>query len=227
MKGSLGAFDLMKKILFAIIISAITGVFAFGQNSTDYKKSEFYVGYSNGQVDTGVDSGSSVNSFFRDRANFHGFEVAGVANLSRYFGLKGDVSGTYNSTRFSFPVTTGATTQTVSFDTKNSLYNILGGIQVKDNTSEGRFKPFAHALAGLGHGRTSVSNVTCTTTTSINCADIADSSDNGFSMVFGGGLDIKVNDKIDIRAFQVDYNPIRFNGTFDNNLRLGVGIVIK
>jgi opacity protein-like surface antigen len=216
----------MNKFLLALSLLLVTSVFASAQAS-DYKKGEFYIGYSNGQVDTGVDTGNTVNSFLRDRANFNGFEVAGVYNVSRYVGIKGDVSGTYNSSQFSFPVTTGTTTQTVTFDTKNSLYNFLGGVQIKDNANEGRFKPFAHALVGAGHGRTTVSNVTCTTTTSVDCSAIGRDSSTGLAMAFGGGLDIRVNDKVDLRAFQVDYNPIRFNGAFDNNVRFGIGIVIK
>jgi hypothetical protein len=215
----------MKKMISALFLTVALGVFAFGQG--DYKKGEFYIGYSNGQVDTGVDTGNSVNSVLRDRANFNGFEVAGVYNASRYIGIKGDISGTYNSNRFSFPVTTGTATQTVTVDTKNSLYNIVGGIQVKDNANQGRFKPFAHAMVGAGHGRTKVDNITCTTTTSINCGDFGEDSQTGFAGVFGGGLDIRVNDRVDFRAFQVDYNPIRFDGGTDHNIRFGIGIVIK
>jgi len=46
-------------------------------------------------------------------------------------------------------------------------------------------------------------------------------------MAFGGGLDIRLNDRLDIRAVQVDWNPIRSGGVTTNNLRFGVGIVIK
>jgi hypothetical protein len=115
--------------------------------TTDIQKNEFYIGYSNGQVDNGPMPATQANTGIGDRSTFHGFEVAGVHNFGRYFGVKGDVSGTYNSTSFSFPV--GA--QTVSFDTKNSLYNVLGGVQIKDNAVDKKFKPFVHALAGIGH----------------------------------------------------------------------------
>jgi hypothetical protein len=217
----------MKKLIFAMILTVVSGVVAFGQATGDYKKTEFFVGYSNGQIDTGFDSGSSVDDFLDDRANFHGFNASGVYNVSRYFGVKADVSGTYNKTRFSVPVVTGTTTQTVSFDTDNSLYNFLGGVQVKDNASTARFKPFAHALVGAAHGRSKVKNVVCSTTATINCNDIlvGGSSDTGLAGAIGGGLDIKITDKIDFRAIQVDYNPVRANGTIDHNLRIGVGLV--
>jgi hypothetical protein len=214
----------MNKLLIAFLLTVISSAFVSAQNS-DYRKGEFYVGYSNGQVDTGIDTGNSVNSFLRDRANFNGFEVSGVYNVHRYVGLKADVSATYNKTRYSFPVTTGTTTQTVAFDGKNSLYNVLGGIQVKDNSSEGRFKPFAHALIGAGRGRTKVESVQCTTTASFNCGTLADAGETGFAGAFGGGLDIKLSNRVDLRAFQVDYNPIKFDAGTDHNVRFGIGFV--
>lgn len=215
----------MKKLIFALILTVVSGVMAFGQTAGDYKKTEFFVGYSNGQIDTGFDSGGSVNNFLEDRANFHGFNASAVYNVSRYIGIKADVSGTYNKTRFSFPVTTGTTTQTVSFDTNNSLHNFLGGVQLKDNGSTSRFKPFAHALVGVANAYSKVKNVTCTTTVTINCASLIGDSDTGLAGAIGGGLDIKVTDKIDFRAIQLDYNPVRINGSIDHNLRIGVGLV--
>lgn len=219
---------MFKRIFVALSITALSTVAALAQATAvdDYKKGEFYIGYSNGQVDTGLDSGSSVQDFFRDRANFHGVNVSGVYNVNRFVGVKGDVSATFNNTRFSEtfidPVTTLPVT--ASFKTSNSLYNFVGGVQVKDNSREGRFKPFAHAMAGLGHVRTKVSDLQCSVV--LNCPVLEDSfSDNGFTGVFGGGLDIKLNDSIQIRAIQVDYNPLWIGGQVDHNVRLGAGIV--
>jgi hypothetical protein len=220
----------MKRVFFAIILVTLATVFATAQ-SDDYKKGELYVGYSNGQVDTGNNfstSGNAVQNFFDNRTNFHGFETSGVYNVSRYVGLKADLSGTYHNDNFSFPVTTGTSTQTVSGNIRSSLYNVLGGVQIKDNANSGRFKPFAHALVGLAHERVDVTNLSCTTTATVNCPNLAAGDhNNGLGMAFGGGLDIRVNDHFDVRAIQIDYNPIRSNGVTDNNLRFGVGIVIK
>ena len=141
----------MKKFILAASLAAFSAIGAFAQAAVDdYKKGEFYVGYSNGQVDTGLDSGNSVNSFFRDRANFNGVNVSGVYNFNRYVGAKGDFSATFNNTRFSEAIVIpgGTTTSTVSFNTKNSLYNLVGGVQVKDNANSGVFKPFARGREG-------------------------------------------------------------------------------
>lgn len=216
----------MKKVILAITLTAATALGTFAQAVDDYKKGEGYIGYSNGQVDTGLDSGSDVQDFFRDRANFHGFNVQGTYNMNRVLGLKGDISGTYNSTRFSetFANPVNGVNTTASFDTRNSLYNFVGGVQVKDNSKSGSFKPFAHAMAGLAHVRTKVRNVTCTP--AANCPVLEDSfSDNGLSGVFGAGIDFRVGDRFQIRAIQVDYNPIRVDGSTSHNLRIGAGIV--
>ena len=205
----------------------MASVGAMAQTSSDYNKTELFLGYSNGQVDTGFEGFTSQDTGVGNRTTFHGFNASGVYNFSRYVGVKGDVSGTYNNTRFSFPVTTGGTTQTVSFNTSNSLYNVLGGIQIKENSSDKKLKPFIHGLVGIGHGRVKVSDLNCISTPMINCAQIGDFTETGFAAAIGGGLDIRVNDKIDFRAFQLDYNPVIFDESTANNFRIGIGIVIK
>ena len=220
----------MKKIILAFSLAALSSIAAFGQTTTsDYKKGEFYVGYSNGQVDTGVETGDSIGDFFEGRANFHGINASGVYNVNRYFGIKGDVSATYNKTVFTstFPDPLTGTPVTFNFRARNSLYNVVGGVQIKDNSNEGRFKPFAHAMTGLGHARTKFTNAGCTPANPSGGCPFADStfSSNGWAFVLGGGLDFRLNNRIQIRAVQFDYNPIRFDGATDHNLRIGAGIV--
>ena len=218
----------MKKLFLAFCLTAISGLAAFAQSTDEYKKGEFFVGYSNGQVDTGINSndGNDFEQFFNERENFNGFEASGVYNVSRYVGIKGDVSGTYNNKDFNITVPNGTTTSNVSFNTRSSLYNILGGVQIKDNATEGRFKPFAHALVGAGHGRVKIQDVVCPT--GVDCTDLQSTeSETGLAGAFGGGLDIKINNRVDFRAIQVDYNPIKFDGGTQHNVRFGIGFVFK
>lgn len=225
----------MNKLFLAFCLTIISSAFAFAQSS-DYKKAEGYVGYSNQQVDSGFNAdsgnGTSTSNFFNDRLRFNGFEASGVYNVRRYVGLKADFSAAYRNQDFSFATGTGTTANTINVRTSNQLYNFLGGVQFKDNSSDARVKPFAHALVGAGHGRTKFKNVTCTNTTAATCTSFvantaSTDSETGLAGAFGGGLDIKLSDRIDLRAIQVDYNPIRFNGGTDNNFRFGIGIVFK
>jgi len=207
-------------------MATLTSVAAVAQSS-DYKKAEVFVGYSNNQVDTGVSPDDDFDGFINDRETFHGFNVSGVYNVSRYFGIKGDVSGTYNNKSFDFTVpTVPPATGRVTFDANSSLYNFLGGIQIKDNASEKRLKPFAHILAGAGHGRINVKNLNCDI--GVDCTGLEGTeSETGLAGAFGGGLDVKLNNRIDLRVIQVDYNPIRFDGATTHNVRFGFGFVFK
>ena len=217
----------MNKFISALGLLVFSTAIIFGQ-SADIKRGEGYFGYSNGQIDTGVDSGSSINAFFRDRANFNGFEASGVYNLSRWFGVKGDFSAHFHSQRLNevFPDPTGAVNVTTKND--NSLYNYLGGVQVKDNRNSGTWKPLAHALIGAATVRSKFTELTCTTKTGTTCPTGFTNetvSNTGFAGAFGGGLDIRVNDHFQIRAIQIDYNPVHVGGFTDHNARFGAGIV--
>jgi hypothetical protein len=219
----------MKKLILSGLMTLVCASFGLAQTTTtsDYKKSEFFVGYSNNQVDTGIDTeeGDEFDEFFNERESFHGVNVTGTYNVSRYVGITGDVSATYNNKRFSATIPTGPTTSDdVSFKTNNSLYNFLGGVQVKDNASTSRLKPFGYALVGAGHARTKFSDVICPT--GADCSVIEDNfSETGLAGAFGGGLDIRINDKIDFRAIKVDYNPIKFDSGITHNVRFGIGLV--
>jgi opacity protein-like surface antigen len=218
----------MRRIFILISIVILTSAVSFAQTD-GYKKGEVFLGYSNGQVDTGLDSDDLDGVFpTNDFGNFHGFNVSGVYNVNRFIGIKGDVSGTYNKTSISQGFIANGTTFTVGLDTKSSLYNFLGGVQVKDNSNSGRFKPFAHALVGAAHIRSKVNNFTCTPaavcppTFEFNDETF---SDTGLAGAFGGGIDIRVTNRVQIRAIQIDYNPIRADGVTSHNVRFGVGIV--
>lgn len=219
----------MNKIVLAFCLTIFTSVFAFAQTTTsdEFKKAEFFVGFSNNQVDTGIDTEdrNEIREFFNERESFNGINVSGVANVSRYVGIKGDFSATYRKDSFNAPIVVGNTTQNVGFKLNSQLYNVLGGVQFKDNASQARIKPFGYALAGAGIGRVKVSNVTCPT--GVDCSGFTSDSETGFAMAFGGGLDIKINDRFDFRAIKADYNPIRFDSGTQHNFRVGIGIVFK
>jgi hypothetical protein len=215
----------MKNIILALCLTLISSVFAFAQTTGDYKKAEFFVGYSNGQLDTGADSGNSAQSFFDDRLSFHGFNASATFNVHRYVGITGDVSGTYRNDSFNVPVTTGTTTDNLRFTAKSSFYNVLGGVQIKDNASTARVKPFAYALVGAGIGKVKVSNVSCPA--GVDCSDLETVSETGLAGAFGGGIDIKINDRVDFRAIKVDYNPTKFEDGIQHNVRIGIGVVFK
>jgi hypothetical protein len=205
----------MSKVFLLAVLIAGCAPMAFAQSSDDYNKLEFYGGYSHNRVDSG--RGGSIIS---DREGFNGFNTAVTGNITRYVGLKFDLAGHFKQR--SIPLGNGGG----SIDISSNLFNFLGGVQVKDNSKEGTFKPFGQALVGVARARNQVNynGSVCIAVFPSPC-NFTD-TDTGLAGAIGGGLDIKLNDRFDIRAIQVDYNPTRlFDGT-QHNFRLGAGIVI-
>jgi hypothetical protein len=208
-------------IVFGFLVFAIS---AHGQN--DYSRGEFFAGFSHGQVDRSTGFFNTQNNFAQiGPSKFNGFNVSGVYNVAKFVGIKADVSGTYNRANFSGNVGTVLVPANLVSSSKNSLYNFLGGVQIKNNASTRRIKPFAHMLVGVGHARTET-NATCTQV----CAQVVlpkSRQDTGLAGAIGGGFDVKLTDRVDIRAIQIDYNPVKAGNSILHNVRFGIGVVIK
>ncbi len=99
-------------------------------------------------------------------------------------------------------------------------HTFLGGVEFKDNSKETKVKPFAHILAGVTNARFDVD---------VADTDIDDfeDSETGFAGVIGGGVDFRINDRVDFRAIQFDYDPTRRGGETQHNFRIGVGVVFR
>jgi len=217
----------MKYFAFALFVVITSGLHVFAQDDSksedDYKKVEVFAGYSFGLADDKYDTGSSIASFFRDRSPRHGFNVSVVYNRNKYFGLKGDVSATYIRDNIRKTYRFDNTTAFATGRKKASLYNFLGGIQLKDNASTKRFRPFGHAMLGVGSQESSTKNTNCFFVCDPD-APVFVSQSTGLAGAFGGGLDIRVNENLEVRAFQIDYNPMKMN-RMKHNGRIGVGLV--
>jgi opacity protein-like surface antigen len=193
--------------MLAIMI-ACAAPFAYGQD--DYNKYDVFVGYSHNRVDVGIaDDDPDFDDIIDERQGFHGINISGKGNVSRYVGLKAD----YAFHRKSFDDTFGA----VSFDVDADLHTLVGGVEFKDNARETKVKPFAHLMAGLAHARVDVEGI----------PDFDGESETGFAGIIGGGVDFRVSDRVDFRAIQFDYNPTRLGGTTAHNFRVGIGIVFR
>lgn len=211
----------MRKLFFLSIVIVAGASMSFAQSTNDYNKVEVFGGFSHNRVDTGSDdSDFDVGDIVSKREGFNGFNASITGNVTRYFGFKFDVSGHFKNQNF--PLGIG----NASVGVDSSLYNFLGGIQLKDNSKEGRLKPFAHALVGAARFRSKVdfSGDVCGAFPAL-CAQDLNEAETGLAGAFGGGLDFRVSDRVDIRAIQVDYNPTRLDGSTLHNFRVGVGIV--
>jgi Outer membrane protein beta-barrel domain len=77
-----------------------------------------------------------------------------------------------------------------------------------------RLTPFAHFLAGGFHSSTALSGVSA--------------PDNGFAMMFGGGVDVTATRHLGLRAFQFDWLSLHSSGSTDNNnMRISTGLLVR
>lgn len=211
---------MLKTILIGTLIIACASVAA--AQTDDYKRWEFFGGYSHNRIDTGIgDDDADLDDFIDEREGFHGWNTSLTGNVSRYVGFKFDVSGHYKSRTLPIFSIQNA------LDIDSRLYNFTGGVQIKDNSTETKIKPFAHALVGVAHGRNrvSISDAGCIAIVPSPCPSPFTETDTGLAGAFGGGLDIRAGDRLDIRVIQIDYNPTRLFDSTQHNFRIGVGLV--
>lgn len=200
----------MRKLILLALFVACSAPAALAQD--DYDKVNVFVGFSHNRVDTGIsdDADADLDDIVDEREGFNGVNGSVTGNVTRYVGLKGDYS--FHTKKFESALGPGV-------DVRSKLHNFLGGVQFRDNAKETKVKPFAHVLAGVAHSTFDVRGVATP-------ADF-DGTETGFAMGVGGGLDFRVNDRLDIRAVQFDYNPTRLGSETQHNFRVGIGVVIK
>jgi hypothetical protein len=151
--------------------------------------------------------GATSNGVSSSAQSFNGWNGSVTYNFSRYVGAAIDLGGGY------------ATINGVS----NHFYTLTGGPVVSPGT-EREISPFAHALFGLARVTASESVQGVTTS----------ASRNGFTMIFGGGVDARITKAISVRLIQADWLYYRFGATAaapatrqNNNVRFSIGIVYR
>jgi len=129
--------------------------------------------------------------------NANGWNASLTGNFNSWFGVAADFGAAY---------------KTISGISTN-VYTYTGGPVVSLN-SAGKINPFVHALFGGAHASASLSGV-------------GSASENGFTTMLGGGVDIKLNRLLAFRG-QADWVYYRFNGVGEShNVRISPGIVIR
>jgi len=211
----------MHKVCFCILLILCCVPLAAAQ-SDDTSGVEFFAGYSVLRTRYEAEQTNPpmpVGVAFAGRQTLNGFNVSATGYLTKGFGLTGDFSGHFKT--HSIPDPLGG-----NIDTKIRVFNILGGPQYKF-TNNSRVTPFVRILAGVAHTRARLEFPSLNSTETLSSTD--------FALAIGGGVDIRVNDRIDLRVFQADYNPIflsdrnelGFGNTRADNVRFSFGVVFK
>lgn len=135
--------------------------------------------------------------------NFHGWDGSITGNVNKWFGVTADFSGQYGSEP--------AGTIIIKQDAHSALFGPRFTVRNK------KYSPFAYALFGVTRFHESAT---------ISGQKLSE-SDTGFSSAIGVGLDVTVNDRVAIRAFQIDYFRPNFYGEAHNRGRIAVGVVFR
>lgn len=134
--------------------------------------------------------------------NFHGWNASVTGNVTKRFGIVADFSGHYGSELGLVRVNQHA-------------HSFLFGPRLSFRGK--RLTPFVYGLFG----------VTRFAESAVISGQHLSAVSNGFSLAAGGGLDIQVNDRIAVRAFQLDYFRPIVNDEPNNRGRLAFGVVVR
>jgi outer membrane protein with beta-barrel domain len=94
-----------------------------------------------------------------------------------------------------------------------NLATVAGGLVIKARNR--RLQPFARGL--IGFSRLAARNQLLK----------FDKSNGGFAVIIGGGLDVKITDRVAVRVLEADYEGTRILGSTVNHARVVAGIVIS
>ena len=211
--------------MYKLLISlAIIGNFALSAaaQSEEAKRVEVFAGYSltrtNYKVERSLPT-EPVVTFFNPKQTLNGFNASATGYLTNKIGLTGDFSAHFTTKRLTDPL--GG-----NINISVNLFNIVGGPQYKFR-NKSRVTPFVRSLAGVAvtRGRLGLTRVAFSETTSAT----------NFALMLGGGLDVSIGKRFDLRLAQVDYNPIflrrgnafGFGQARADNIRFSFGVVFK
>lgn len=191
----------MRRRLCLLVVCACCAQCVFAQ--TDYNKREIGANVSI----MGLDTKGAFNSD-RSRDGLVGFNVQGAFNFSRYLGVKAEFSYSQRHVDTDF------------IDLTPRVSQIMGGIKLQDNKTTTRFRPFGHALVGVAHA----SDLPRIVRDGFTLVTFSVRDGTGPAFALGGGLDIRLTKRLELRAFQIDYNPSRIKEQTFQNVRLGIGL---
>jgi Outer membrane protein beta-barrel domain len=212
---------------WAFLTVLLVSSLAFAQTPTPaLPKLEFFGGY--------LDAGEFPYTDFKftgftlpgDFGTHHGLELSVIRNLNQRVGIKGDFAAHFQSN--TFPVNVCVQTpcvpvqQTAHLNPR--LFNFLAGPEIRLGNRRWRVAPFTYALAGLAHANATFK----TSGSAFNLSQTT--SETGFAMALGGGVDVRVTRRFSVRT-SLDFNP-NWVGRDDSgqrqvqkDLRLAVGVL--
>jgi len=207
---------MMKRILSVLGI-AVVGAFTVMADDPDNNNSPGSTSEAPPRFEASVDySFAHFNpgrNVFQTR-NINGGGGAFTVNFGSWLGIKGDLQG-YGSHTYNYTVPAGITLPNGTVTQNITKYNFTGnlftytfGPVIKKHT--GVFQPFGEVLLGAAH-----SNAYRNLFRAQGGLFVSKSpNNNGFAMVVGGGIDLKLSPTITFRPAECDYLLTRFGSNY-------------
>ena len=190
-------------------------------------RAELFLGYSaliTNSVEAEVYNGLTIVNVKRETGFINGWNAGLAVNANNWLGFVGDFSGHYGPIDYQGSV--GA--NSLILGSRVRVHQYTGGPQFSVRSDSTRL--FVRALIGA---------VTIKESISVPGLSIGE-RDTGLAVGAGGGLDVRISDRLAWRAFQADYFWYRFgqpkliingtqisNSTTQRNFRISTGLVFK
>ena len=138
-------------------------------------------------------------------SNMNGWNASVSGNTNDWFGVTLDFSGHYRK------IDDRPETQA-----RVNTFIMAVGPRFAARRSE-RMTPFAHLMAGLGRSGYRAQTI----------AGRFDGVHYSYLLVAGGGVDLKLGDRLAYRLLQGDYVLTHFAGRFEHQFRVSTGLVLR
>jgi len=202
----------MKKLLTLIFLFTVA-VCAKAQNEDDLSL-DIFGGY------------SYVHANFKGagqkKSSYNGWETSLTMDPATWLNFEFDFSGRYNSSTIQLPVQVGACPPVclpvISVDSAEHEY--LFGPRFR--YPKKRVSPFTHILFGAAHVTSHATLPLSFPTFPVTLS----TSQTGFAMVAGGGVDVRINKNVTWRN-QMDYFLTNLFNQIENNARFSTGFAVR
>jgi Outer membrane protein beta-barrel domain len=177
--------------------------------------------------------GGHLQRVFCNTRDFHGFNAGATYRLTPALGWRTDFSAYFDKARAVDTFGEGADAHTDTNTFTDRTYILVTGLEASREL--GSWRPFAHVMGGVAR-QTSNDVQTSTGPFDFELRDRVTS----FAMKAGGGIDVRLTPRLDLRAIEVDYAPVfgrarhipgnadfdeRVKGKTAQNITFGIGLV--
>ena len=209
----------MKRTFAAVALTLLISAMAKAQ---DFPKVETFGGYSLARIGSATSNlgalGGSIGLTNVATSNLQktGFETSAAFNFTRYLGIEMD----FRWNQGTILIGTIPGTGTLHANLRNIAF--LSGPRFTIRPCKS-VMPFPHALFGGN-----ITTVSATGTVSGSTIGVSASTSNtGYALVAGGGVDVRVNRLMAVRLGQIDYVRTHTFQTDMNNLAVSCGLTLR